>query len=58
MDYYIDFDNTLYNTPLLTKKMLSTLVESACAQKKLDATELKNECNLMFNREQDRKSVV
>ncbi len=51
MDYYIDFDNTLYNTPLLTKKMLSTLVESACAQKKLDATELKNECNLMFNRE-------
>lgn len=51
MDYYIDFDNTLYNTPLLTNKMLSTLVESACSQKKLDATELKNQCKLMFNRE-------
>lgn len=51
MDYYIDFDNTLYNTPLLTDKMLSKLVESACSQKKLDAIELKNQCISLFNRE-------
>lgn len=51
MNYYIDFDNTLYNTPLLTQKMLDSIAETAYEQKKLDKKTLLEECKLMFNRE-------
>ena len=51
MNYYIDFDNTLYNTPLLTERMLNAIVQSACSQKDLNEQELLSECKAMFNRE-------
>lgn len=51
MNYYIDFDNTLYNTPLLTEKMLNSIVESAYNQKSINKKELLDECKSMFNRE-------
>lgn len=51
MNYYIDFDNTLYNTPLLTRKMLNSIVESINEKTNIDSTELFEECKSMFNRE-------
>lgn len=46
MNYYIDFDNTLYNTPLLKEKMLKSIANFAKLQKGL---EIFDECNFMFN---------
>lgn len=51
MNYYIDFDNTLYSTPLLTHKMLNSIVESIKAENDINSTELYEECKSMFNRE-------
>lgn len=51
MNYYIDFDNTLYNTPLLTHKMLSSIVASIKEKNNLDTEDLYQECKSMFNRE-------
>lgn len=51
MNYYIDFDNTLYNTPLLTHKMLSSIVTCIKEKNNLDTEELYKECKSMFNRE-------
>lgn len=51
MNYYIDFDNTLYNTPLLIEKMLQSIAKSITNQKKLNKETLLSECKSMFNRE-------
>ena len=51
MNYYIDFDNTLYNSSLLEEKMLNLIVETACAQKEFDKKSLFDECKSIFNRE-------
>ncbi len=48
MNYYIDFDNTLYNTPLLTEKMLRAISSNARAQKNI---KIFDECKSMFNKE-------
>lgn len=51
MNYYIDFDNTLYNTSLLTEKMLSSIVESIKKEKTdINSDKLYAECKSMFNR--------
>lgn len=51
MNYYIDFDNTLYNTPLLTNKMLNSIVNSIREKNDLSSEDLYQECKSMFNRE-------
>lgn len=51
MNYYIDFDNTLYNTPLLINRMLNSIVDSICEKNNLNSDELYQECKFMFNRE-------
>ena len=51
MNYYIDFDNTLYNTPLLTKRMLDSIVNSIREKHDIGYEELYQECKSMFNRE-------
>lgn len=51
MNYYIDFDNTLYNTPLLKDAMLNSISAEIAVQKNLDNSEIFMQCNLMFNRE-------
>ena len=44
LNYYIDFDNTLFDTPKLTQRMLEAIVNTS----KLD---IMDECKKMFNRE-------
>ena len=52
MKYYIDFDNTLFNTPLLTKAMLKHIVNEIIAvHTNLNFDEVMAECKGMFNRE-------
>lgn len=51
MNYYIDFDNTLYNTPLLTNKMLTSIANSIKEKTNFDFDNLYNECKSMFNRD-------
>lgn len=51
MNYYIDFDNTLYNTPLLTNKMLNSIVNSIREKNNLSSEDLYKECKSMFNRD-------
>lgn len=52
MKYYIDFDNTLFNTPLLTKAMLEHIVnEIISVHVSLTFDEVMAECKGMFNRE-------
>ena len=51
MNYYIDFDNTLYNTPLLTNKMLNSIVDSIREKHNLNSEDLYLECKSMFNRD-------
>ena len=51
MNYYIDFDNTLYNTPLLTNRMLNSIVASIKEKTNLNSEDLYEECKGMFNRE-------
>lgn len=52
MKYYIDFDNTLFETPKLTKALL-TLLTNAILQKHTykEFEETFNECKKLFNRE-------
>ena len=52
MNYYIDFDNTMFDTPKLTKAMLTTLVNEIISKhddKNFDETY--TECKGLFNRE-------
>lgn len=51
MNYYIDFDNTLYNTPLLTERILNSIVNSIKEKTNLNSEDLYQECKSMFNRE-------
>jgi FMN phosphatase YigB (HAD superfamily) len=52
MNYYIDFDNTMYNTPKLTDRMLQSIANSLHTQdKSLDKEKILEECRSMFNRE-------
>ena len=51
MNYYIDFDNTLYNTPKLTEKMLLNVSSYITEKKSIDLNILYNECKLSFNQE-------
>ena len=44
MNYYIDFDHTLFDTPTLTKRMLQAIVDSS-------HMDLAEECKSLFNRE-------
>jgi len=46
MNYYIDFDNTLYNTPVLADRMLKSIVDNARIQKNIEIFE---ECKSKFN---------
>lgn len=49
MNYYIDFDNTLYNTPILTEKMLTTLSSYISEKKDIEYNSIYKSCQLMFN---------
>ncbi len=49
MNYYIDFDNTLYNTPLLTERMLNSIVLSVSNKVSVDSKKLYQECLEKFN---------
>lgn len=51
MNYYIDFDNTLYNTPLLTDRLLNSIVNSIIEKTNLDSKILYEECKSMFNKD-------
>lgn len=51
MNYYIDFDNTLYNTPLLINRMLSSIVNSIHEKNSMNSEVLYEECKSMFNRD-------
>jgi len=52
MNYYIDFDNTLYNTPLLTKKILTSIVNLIKEKNsELNSEILYEECKSMYNKE-------
>lgn len=51
MNFYIDFDHTLYNTKTLKEKMLNSIVNSIKEQKNLDEDSLLEECKSMYNRE-------
>ncbi len=49
MNYYIDFDNTLYNTPLLVKHMLNSIANSAYIQKNVVNNHLLKECEKLVH---------
>ncbi len=51
MNYYIDFDSTLYNTSNLSSDMLSTLATNICEFTKSDFDEKLTEIKAMFNRD-------
>lgn len=51
MNYYIDFDNTLYNTPLLTNRMLNSIANSIKEKTNLNFDDLYKECKSMFNKD-------
>lgn len=52
MNYYIDFDNTMFDTPKLTKAMLTTLTNEIISKhSNKDFEETYNECKSLFNRE-------
>lgn len=51
MNYYIDFDNTLYNTPALKERMLNSIVDSINKQNNFPKIELYNECKSLFNKD-------
>lgn len=44
MNYYIDFDHTLFDTPKLTERMLQSIVDAS-------KMNIMDECKLMFNKE-------
>lgn len=52
MNYYIDFDNTLFDTSKYTKDVLEILTkEILFKHDNLDFNDIFSECNSMFNRE-------
>lgn len=52
MKYYIDFDNTLFDTPKLVKAMLNTLTnEIISIHPEKDFNETYSECKGLFNRD-------
>ena len=51
MNYYIDFDNTLYNTKNLTTSMLNILANNISNKKNISFDEIYNECKAMFNKD-------
>jgi phosphoglycolate phosphatase-like HAD superfamily hydrolase len=51
MNYYIDFDNTLYNTPVLCERMLRVMAKEISNNTNGDEETLYTECKAMFNRE-------
>ena len=52
MKYYIDFDNTLFNTPKLTTTMLTLIANEVLKKhKSLCFDNVYSECSHMFNRE-------
>lgn len=51
MNYYIDFDNTLYNTPLLTDRLLNSIVNSIIEKTNLGSKVLYEECKSMFKQD-------
>lgn len=50
MNYYIDFDHTLYNPASLTHDMLSKIAIQISKEKNLNFEKIFEECNSMFNR--------
>ena len=51
MNYYIDFDHTLFNTKLLTKEMLTTITNCICKENDIEFEACFEEVKGMFNRE-------
>ena len=51
MNYYIDFDNTLYNTPQLTNRILNAIVSSIQEKNNLDRETLYEECKVIYEKE-------
>jgi FMN phosphatase YigB (HAD superfamily) len=49
MNYYIDFDNTLYETAKLTSLMLEAISKTISEEKKLDFKEILEEAKSNFN---------
>lgn len=50
MNFYIDFDHTLYNTPLLTNNLLNAISNFVSLECDLENTIIYNECKEKFNR--------
>ena len=50
MNYFIDFDHTLYNTPLLTEEMLSSLAKYICKTSGKNYDEILSTLTLKFKR--------
>lgn len=50
MNYFIDFDHTLYNTPLLTKEMLSSLAKYICKTSSKSYDDILSTLNIKFKR--------
>lgn len=50
MNYYIDFDHTLYNPKSLTYDMLSKIASQISKEKNLNFENIFEECKSMFNR--------
>lgn len=50
MNYYIDFDNTLYNTQLLKNKILDSMVKLIIEKNNLDYDSVYKECEDKFHR--------
>ena len=51
MNYYIDFDSTLYDTSRLSNDMLNALALEICKYVNSDTEKMMDELKLMFNRD-------
>lgn len=51
MNYYLDFDSTLYDTPRLSRDMLDTIAKEICLHTDKDFEEILKELKSMFNRD-------
>lgn len=52
MNYYIDFDNTLYNTPKLTERLIQSIVLYVSNQKKeINKNTIHSDCISNFNKD-------
>ncbi len=49
MNYYIDFDNTLFDTKKLLDRMFNSIISSITQQKELNSEQLLEECKTIFN---------